>query len=208
MGMGLAPGGTVWPSIAPSSPTCAMMASVRSGGWLAAASIVVVLVPTTSATAVPAPRGEPADLVMANGSGSDFQMESATTGMLVKDLGAVANYTNNGLALSPDGDQVYATVTMGPTIMIERITVANDQETFVADGVQPAVSPNGRLLAFGTGPSGRHPSFGTRPGGRHHQVHRSGFAPRPGGRPSRCVDHAGSAMARRWWWSPAAWATT
>jgi hypothetical protein len=37
-------------------------------------------------------------------------------------------------------------------LAIERLSVADDTQTFVADGEQPSISPDGRLLAFGTGP--------------------------------------------------------
>jgi hypothetical protein len=70
---------------------------------------------------------------------------------VVKDLGAVSGWTNNGLALSPDGREVYVVVREPGYLAIERLSVADGTETFVADGEQPAISPNGRLLAFGTG---------------------------------------------------------
>jgi hypothetical protein len=88
------------------------------------------------------------------GSRLDFQVESSSTGAVVKDLGPVPGWTNNGLALSPDGQDVYVVVNETSSLAIERLSVANGTETFVADGEQPSVSPNGHLLAFGTGPSG------------------------------------------------------
>jgi len=41
-------------------------------------------------------------------------------------------------------------------LVIDRLSVADGSRTFVADGEQPSISPDGRLLAFGTGalPSG------------------------------------------------------
>jgi hypothetical protein len=100
--------------------------------------------------------GNLSNFVLATGSGPDFQIESASTGMLVKDLGVVNYWTNNGLALSPDGQDVYVVVNQPTTSAIERLSVSTGTQTFVADGEEPAVSPNGRLLAFGSGPSGSH----------------------------------------------------
>jgi hypothetical protein len=69
----------------------------------------------------------------------------------VKDLGAVPGWTNNGLVLSPDGQDVYVVVNEHRSLAIERLSVGDDTQTFVADGEQPSMSPDGRLLAFGTG---------------------------------------------------------
>jgi hypothetical protein len=113
----------------------------------------VLGVTATPLLAAPTPP-DPAIFVVANGSGSDFQVESATTGALVKDLGPVPNDTNNGLLLSPDGRDLYATVTRSPSLMIEQLAEASGHESFIADGAEPSVSPNGHLLDYGTGPAG------------------------------------------------------
>jgi hypothetical protein len=76
--------------------------------------------------------------------------------MLVKDLGVVNYWTNNGLALSPDGEDVFVVVNQPTTTAIERLSVSTGAQTFVAHGAQPAVSPNSRLLAYGSEPSGSH----------------------------------------------------
>jgi hypothetical protein len=113
-----------------------------------------VLQPTASpAGAQTARASDSSNFVLATGSG-DFKIESASTGGLVKDLGVVNYWTNNGLALSPDGQDVYVVVNQPTTTAIERLSVSTGAQTFVADGEQPAVSPNSRLLAFGSGPSG------------------------------------------------------
>ncbi len=135
-----------------------MMAFVRLIGRCGLATTTTLIlafcctVPATASTV--ATHTVPPDFVLANGSGSDIQLESASTGALVKDLGAVQGYTNNGLALSPDGQDVYVTANKPGSLVIERIRVANDQETFVADGEQPAISPSGTFLAYGTGSEG------------------------------------------------------
>jgi hypothetical protein len=83
------------------------------------------------------------------------ELRSPVTGQIV---GVLARYgeslTSNGLALSPDARHVYITVIGRGTLRIERIDAADRARSFVADGEQPAVSPDGRLLAYATGPSG------------------------------------------------------
>lgn len=66
------------------------------------------------------------------------------------------SFTNNGLALSPDGTAAFVTLIGHPlqrnsALKIERIDVASLERSFVADGEEPAVSPNGTLLAFISG---------------------------------------------------------
>ena len=118
--------------------------------------LFVIAAGAPQATASPSGVGASSNFVFATGSGPDFQIESAPAGTLVKDLGIVNYWTNNGLALSPDGQNVYVVVNQPPTTAIERLSVSTGAQTFVANGEQPAVSPNSRLLAFGTGPSGSH----------------------------------------------------
>jgi len=110
------------------------------------------------ATASPVQR-DPSNFVLANGSGSDFQIESPSTGKVIKDLGTIAGYTDNGLAYSPDGKDVYLTVVEPMSLEIERIDVANGRRAFVADGEEPSISPNGRFLAYGAGPEGSQQLF-------------------------------------------------
>ncbi len=122
---------------------------------LIATAPLLVAAGASQATASPAPSvGASSNFLLATGSGPDFQIESANTGALVKDLGVVNYWTNNGLALSPDGQSVYVVVNQPPTLVIERLSVSTGAQTFVADGEQPAVSPNSRFLAFGSGSSG------------------------------------------------------
>ena len=127
-------------------------------GALAAAALLLVTgsaIPATASPArEPAPTSGSSNYLVVAGSGSDFQIKSSSTGTLVKDLGAVPGWTNNGLALSPDGQDVYVVVNETSSLAIDRLSVANGAETFVADGEQPSISPDGHHLAFGTGPSG------------------------------------------------------
>jgi hypothetical protein len=59
--------------------------------------------------------------------------------------------TDNGMALSPDSRFVYVTLSGPGQIHIDRISAATGHRSFVADGAQPAVSPDGRYLAYATG---------------------------------------------------------
>ena len=79
---------------------------------------------------------------------------SPLTGRVVRVLHTFGpSFTNNGLAISPNGADVYVTLNQGPSLSLERISVATRQMTFVAYGEQPALSPNGRFLAYIVGTS-------------------------------------------------------
>ena len=121
---------------------------------VAAAALLLAARGAPPATASPAREPLPASgsFLFVTGSGSDLQVASASTGSLIKNLGAVPGWTDNGLALSPDGHDVYVVVNE-PGLAIDRISVPSGAESFVADGEQPSISPDGRLLAFGAGPT-------------------------------------------------------
>jgi hypothetical protein len=57
-------------------------------------------------------------------------------------------FTNNGLALSNDGREVYVTLIGRRTLRIEQIATSTGKRTFIANGWEPAVSPNGRFLSY------------------------------------------------------------
>jgi hypothetical protein len=59
--------------------------------------------------------------------------------------------TSNSLALSPDSKSVFVVNQYRSQIAIQRISVATSRVTFVADGANPAVSPDSRYLAYATG---------------------------------------------------------
>jgi hypothetical protein len=94
---------------------------------------------------------DPQNFVLIDASDSHVQLHSATTGALVKDLGAVGGLTSNGLVLSPDGGYLYVTVDRPPATVIERINATNGQVERIGDGEQPAISTDGRYLAYGGG---------------------------------------------------------
>ena len=90
-----------------------------------------------------------------SGSRTELQLRAAQTGRVVDRLGSFGmRFTNNGLALAPDGRSVYFTLI--PTgkrissLLLERITVGVRRPTLRVAGEQPAVSPDGRLLAYTT----------------------------------------------------------
>ncbi|MGN6682053.1 MAG: TolB family protein, partial [Streptosporangiaceae bacterium] len=85
----------------------------------------------------------------AHGSSSRIELISPTTGRVAKVVAGVG--TGNGFALSPDGKDVYVVGTAGPSIEIRRISVATGKASVVAEGAYPAVSPDGRYLAYATG---------------------------------------------------------
>ncbi len=85
----------------------------------------------------------------ARGSSSRIELISPRTGRVAKVIPRVG--TGNGLALSPDSQNLYVVGPAGPAIEIRRISVATGKVSMVADGAYPAVSPDGRYLAYATG---------------------------------------------------------
>jgi hypothetical protein len=83
---------------------------------------------------------------------TSVRLYSARTGRVVKQLATFGeSFTNNGLALSPDGGSVFVTLIGKSSLYIERISTSTRRRGFVAFGAQPAISPDGRYLAYGTG---------------------------------------------------------
>ena len=72
-----------------------------------------------------------------------------------------SSFTNNGLALSPDGREIYFTLIPKArrrgqfNLLLERLTITTRRQTLLADGELPAVSPDSRLLAYVTGAESR-----------------------------------------------------
>jgi len=85
----------------------------------------------------------------ARGSSSRIELISPRTGRVAKVVARVG--TGNGFALSPDSKEVYVVGPAGPVIEIRRISVVTGKVSLVADGAYPAVSPDGRYLAYATG---------------------------------------------------------
>src|SRR5215470_4635195 len=84
--------------------------------------------------------------VISHGSHSRLELISPKTGRVAKVVAHVG--TGNGFALSPDSKSLYVVGPVGGTIEIRRVSVATGKISFVADGAYPAVSPDGRYLAY------------------------------------------------------------
>ena len=83
------------------------------------------------------------------GVGARVELRSPRTGRVVKLLATFGReFTNNGLALSNDDREVYVTLIGRRNLRIEQLATSAGKRTFVADGWEPAVSPNGRLLSY------------------------------------------------------------
>jgi hypothetical protein len=128
----------------------------RCGSAAVALILLVVVGSSTPVSAAPSARAakNPPNFVLANQSGNDFEVESAVTGKVVKDLGGIPGYTNNGMALAPNGRDLYVTVNRATSLDVEDIDLETGGETFIAEGEEPSISPSGRYLAYGTGPAG------------------------------------------------------
>jgi WD40-like Beta Propeller Repeat len=75
------------------------------------------------------------------------------TGKLVKVPDTFGpSFTNNSFAISPDGHSVYVTLIPKSkrwrSLLLERIAASDGKQTFIANGEQPAISPNGQMLAY------------------------------------------------------------
>jgi hypothetical protein len=93
---------------------------------------------------------------LATGYGARLELRSVVSGRvtrLVARLGG--SWTNNGLALSPDGGYVYLTLIPKSggwkSLLLERISTSTGRRRLVGRGEQPALSPDGRLLAYAAG---------------------------------------------------------
>ncbi len=85
-------------------------------------------------------------------SGVHVQLRSADDGHLMKALGRFGqSFTDNGVSVSPDRREVYVTLIGHTTLKIVRIDVATGRRAGIANGEQPAVSPDGKRLAFVSG---------------------------------------------------------
>lgn len=86
-----------------------------------------------------------------SGARTEIVLRSVANGRVVRAVGAFGDdFTNNGLALSPNGRVVYFTLIPRErgwsNLLIERIA-GSRRKRLVAHGWEPSLSPNGRLLA-------------------------------------------------------------
>ncbi len=90
------------------------------------------------------------------GGDNTLELRSAATGQVVEELGRVGqSWTNNGFAFSPDGRDVYLTVVpkarRWKSLLLEQVSVSTHRWRLIGRGEQPAVNPDGRLLAWASG---------------------------------------------------------
>lgn len=128
------------------------LAAVAAAG---SAALALTVVGPGSAVAGAVMARDPAafavSLSSTHSSAESVWLMSAATGRmrLVARVG-----TGNGFALAPDGASVFV---VGParggreTTEIREVRVATHRIRFIADGADPAVSPDGRYLAYATG---------------------------------------------------------
>jgi hypothetical protein len=126
---------------------------------LGVALLVWTARPHAQVTSTAAPSEFVAASQSQTGVRTQLALLSATTGRAQTVLATIGvSFTNNGLALSPDGRSVFFTLTPSPKspgpLRLEQISVTTRKRTFVAYGSEPAISPSGRLLAYTTLGSG------------------------------------------------------
>jgi hypothetical protein len=81
-----------------------------------------------------------------------IELRSARNGALLETLAILGSrFTNNGMSLPPDRDAVYLTLIGHHALLIDRLGIVTRKQRDIADGEEPAVSPNGRMLAFLSG---------------------------------------------------------
>lgn len=91
--------------------------------------------------------GEPPFLLVGTGRHISITLRSATSGRTLVDFGSVSGrFTNNGIAA--DRHSVYLTFIGSGGLEIYRLDAATHRRTFIADGQDPALSPDGRFLAY------------------------------------------------------------
>jgi hypothetical protein len=127
---------------------------------LGAAAALVRVAPGSGAPGrpTPAPVTPPLFAAISSASPSDGSLElrSASTGGVLSVLGHLGrSWTSNGLALSPDGGNVYLTLipkaSRWKSLLLEQVSVSTHTRRFIGHGEQPSVSPDGRLLAYVSG---------------------------------------------------------
>lgn len=130
-------------------------AVVPAATALAAALVSLAALRAPIAAGAPGRTAEPPFLLETTRGGAyRFTLRSAATGRVLVDYGTLGrrrDFTNNGLSPTPDRSALYLTLIGRRSLKIERMDAATHRLSFVADGENPAVSPNGRLLAYVVG---------------------------------------------------------
>lgn len=135
-------------SSSPGSPGAAGSAPARSGspaGAPASASAPATSGPTSPSGAHP----RPATLVAVTTAGA-VEVLDPTSGKLIRTLASGA--TGDAIALTPDGRTVYYQAMSGCFGQVMRVPVSGGTPSPVVAGSLPAISPDGRLLAYAVEP--------------------------------------------------------
>jgi hypothetical protein len=142
------------------------MSALMTVGALAVAGILLATLhraphraPSGAGTAA-ATLAEPKSLVVLAATGTRsarLELRSSRTGRFEKVAatlhasGPAGAFYDNSIALSPDGRDVYIVSPPGPAKqVITRISLASGHRTQIAEGEQPALSPDGHWLAYAT----------------------------------------------------------
>jgi hypothetical protein len=95
---------------------------------------------------------DPPDFVY-DSAGGTSELRSPLNGAVVEVLGEFGDsLTSDGLAESSNGQDVYVTIIGKSDIQVEQISTVTKKRTFIASGMEPALSPNRLLLAYASGP--------------------------------------------------------
>ena len=89
---------------------------------------------------------------------SELVLRSSGTGRIERTLGTFGqSFTNNGLAITQNLGLVFYTLAPARAhagLRIMRLNTRNHRRSFVADGSEPALSPDDQQIAFGAVPEG------------------------------------------------------
>jgi hypothetical protein len=123
----------------------------KISGAVAILVSIALSLPAQAAT-TSGPPDPPSTFIAVQASAPSAVVVSTTTGSVIRILtDGSLQFTNNGLALTPDGRHIFATWVSAHTPgawIGELDTSSNSAPAFVAEGTEPAVSPDGRSLAY------------------------------------------------------------
>jgi hypothetical protein len=124
-------------------------------------TIAILAAMVAAIAAATGPSANPPAAFVAATTAPELSLYSASTGARIEQLATFRPnaFTGNGLAETSDGSAVYFTlIPRGPrhpfALKLMRIDVATRRQALVAYGWQPAVSDDGRHLAYGAVPRG------------------------------------------------------
>jgi hypothetical protein len=122
--------------------------------------VLIWLLPTVLPSLALASVRKPLSTFVVVNTNMRLSLYSSITGARLRTLASFSpSFTSNGLAYAPDGSAVYFTLipshrNRALSLRLMRIDVTSGRRTFVADGEQPALSNNGKQLAYGAAAQG------------------------------------------------------